>query len=494
MIATNCLLLMNETRPSRYSCLDTLSEQTKNTHCTILQDRAIEGERRTATATLLVRVTDAEDEPPIFTRVPSVTRVAENAPIGSEVLKVAAVDGDRGVNNAISYRITRGGDGLFGIDQSSGAITVTGKLDREAAIQETTGSAAYILELEATEMTTTIVPAPSVKTEVTIILTDVNDETPTFKSPYYVAEVAENAPRDTQVKFVGAGNIAQVYDHDFGVNGTFTLSLDGDGAKFFDVQPTEVINEATFVIKVKESKALDYEKVKSYQFRIVAREKRPGNVATAAQVTVHIRDENDNSPRFEHQLYRTAVAENVAKGTLLAKFKATDADTGTFGTAGVRYTEVRGEVASKLSLDPITGDLTVATTDGFDREQSPQYALTVEARDNNGTGNRATVQLLVNVVDVNDNAPIFKPFKSSFLISESSEPGIVDTVEARDPDTGPSGEVVYRLQEVDNDPDTMNTFSIETVEGRGVIRLTSRLDYERKSMYQLRVLAIVSRR
>ena len=58
-----------------------------------------------------------------------------------------------------------------------------------------------------------IVPPPSVSTEVTIILTDVNDEAPKFRSPRYRAEINENAPYNTPVNFIGDA-IPEVYDHD----------------------------------------------------------------------------------------------------------------------------------------------------------------------------------------------------------------------------------------------------------------------------------------
>lgn len=47
--------------------------------------------------------------------------------------------------------------------------------------------------------------------------------------------------------------------------------------------------------------------------------------------------------------------------------------------------------------------------------------------------------------------------------------------------------MLYHLQELDGD---VQNFAIQTVNGKGVIRLTNRLDYERKSLYQLRVLAV----
>lgn len=99
--------------------------------------------------------------------------------------------------------------------------------------------------------------------------------------------------------------------------------------------------------------------------------------------------------------------------------------------------------------------------------------------------------MLIIVEDTNDNEPVFRPFKTTVSMSEDSRPGIVESVEAFDPDEGRFGEVLYKLQEVDKEPGP-ETFAIETVDGRGVISLISRLDYERKSSYHLRILAIVS--
>lgn len=98
-----------------------------------------------------------------------------------------------------------------------------------------------------------------------------------------------------------------------------------------------------------------------------------------------------------------------------------------------------------------------------------------------------TQSLLLLVEDINDNEPIFKPFQSALEVTENSRPGIITTVEATDRDEGAYGQVVYYLQELDGENDI---FSITTAHGKGVIRLVKDLDYERKSLYQLRVLAV----
>ena len=56
-----------------------------------------------------------------------------------------------------------------------------------------------------------------------------NDETPTFRNPSYVAEISENSPRATPILFLGGNNVLpEVFDHDSGTNGTFQLFLEGD--------------------------------------------------------------------------------------------------------------------------------------------------------------------------------------------------------------------------------------------------------------------------
>lgn len=89
--------------------------------------------------------------------------------------------------------------------------------------------------------------------------------------------------------------------------------------------------------------------------------------------------------------------------------------------------------------------------------------------------------------DVNDSEPVFTSFPSAIEVPENSQPGILLSVEATDRDEGAYGQVVYYLEELDGENDA---FSISTSQGKGVIRLRKSLDYERKSLYQLKVLAI----
>lgn len=73
-------------------------------------------------------------------------------------------------------------------------------------------------------------------------------------------------------------------------------------------------------------------------------------------------------------------------------------------------------------MDPLTGLITVKEPGpSFDRELVSRHYLTVEARDDLGKGNRNTVQLVVNVKDVNDNAPIFLQNKYEAVLLENED-------------------------------------------------------------------------
>lgn len=99
-----------------------------------------------------------------------------------------------------------------------------------------------------------------------------------------------------------------------------------------------------------------------------------------------------------------------------------------------------------------------------------EYALVLTLTDGRlGHGNYITQSLLLLVEDVNDNTPIFKPYQPSIIIPEDAPQGIVGVLHATDADEGAYGQVVYHLQEVDAKD---SLFSISTVGGKGVIRLT----------------------
>lgn len=94
---------------------------------------------------------------------------------------------------------------------------------------------------------------------------------------------------------------------------------------------------------------------------------------------------------------------------------ATDKDTGLFGS--IQYTGITGQGSDAFTIDPDTGLITVTMGSFLDREMAAQLQLTVNARDENGKGNTGIAPLIVNLLDVNDNAPIFEKNAYEFTLN-----------------------------------------------------------------------------
>lgn len=125
---------------------------------------------------------------------------------------------------------------------------------------------------------------------------------------------------------------------------------------------------------------------------------------------------------------------------------ATDIDTGMGGR--VHYTQILGYMNTSLYLDAITGIITVSTNNhGFDREAMSEYHLYVEAKDNEGTGNRAQVPLIIKMIDVNDETPLFEKSVYEFILSSDlkgfTTPAFIKAVD--NDATAPNNEVRYEI-------------------------------------------------
>ena len=339
--------------------------------------------QNTATLAVVVQVLDSQDTPPHFVLYPSVTFVPENVPIGKEVFNVLAQDGDRGKPNQVDYSLEPT-NSPFAIDQQTGVVYVAQALDREASYLKSTGGA-IVLTVIATEVPNS--PGSSAAVQVTVIIEvsdtvtvsayffwfdisvhaqfvfqDSNDNAPRFYDgensvDNYFGSIAENSPVGALVS-MSLGVVPRVYDPDQGINGSFALSILGTAANIFDITPVAVVNEAVFMLRVRNSSYLDYEVIKQYQFVIMAQETATlEHFSGTATVTVNVTDINDSSPVFSPDVYEVHMKENTEPGTHVLRVQAYDSDSGDFGA--VLYTGLQGKYAEYFKLDAYTGDITV---------------------------------------------------------------------------------------------------------------------------------------
>jgi hypothetical protein len=230
--------------------------------------------------------------------------VIENAPVGTFVFTVIP-DFRSGFN--FTYKIISGNFGnAFSIDPNSGNITTNRRLDREA--RET-----YVLSIQAQDIR---LDCHRGKTQVTVIVQDVNDNQPVFtRAAYHI-----NIPEDISIGDI----VAQItaVDQDKGSNSAIKYSISQSTGPLMIAQQNGQLTTTD---------TLDREKVDSYEVTVVATD--GGGLTSSANVSISVLDVNDNAPDFNPAVYFGTF--NASLSSPVATVFATDPDLGENGT--VRY-------------------------------------------------------------------------------------------------------------------------------------------------------------
>ncbi|KAF7700917.1 hypothetical protein HF521_002082, partial [Silurus meridionalis] len=159
--------------------------------------------QRSGTALIHINVLDANDNSPVFSQSVYKVTLAENTPLGAEVVTVSATDADEGVNGEVSYEFSRISDtaaNIFSIDKTTGYITVKGNIDYE---EEST----YELRVQAKDG-----PGLASTAKIIIDITDVNDNSPKIILKSLNDPIPENCEKGTEVALIN------VQDNDSGDN------------------------------------------------------------------------------------------------------------------------------------------------------------------------------------------------------------------------------------------------------------------------------------
>ncbi|KAJ2947229.1 hypothetical protein O0L34_g16939 [Tuta absoluta] len=407
-----------------------------------------------------VKVVDVQNSPPVFSGSLSAA-LSEDAPVGTLALTVKARDADRAQPRNVTLELITNPLDFFVLDRSSGELRTAKPLDREALADP---SSPLNLTVKATELVNGVpIDSPITTTTATITVTikDVNDEPPRFNRREYSLQIPESLPIGTPLP-----NLDMVVsDTDVGLNSVFGLRLSDEFGAFI-VEPATATGTASVTLRL--NSTLDYEDPNQRKFilQVIAEELHTSpRLSSKASVTITLTDVNDNAPQFSDGPYTATVAENAPAGTWVLQVKATDRDTGRFGTEGIVY-QLSGNGAELFNVDPKSGVITVAPcqTPGvppcLDFESRKDYSLQLKATDDDGTGQSTGVSLLITLTDSNDNPPVFTTPVYKASIDEDAvkfEPEL--QVQARDIDT--SSEIRYSIVDPENYP-----FWIDPLNGR----------------------------
>lgn len=158
-------------------------------------------------------------------------------------------------------------------------------------------------------------------------------------------------------------------------------------------------------------------------------------------VHVQIVDANDHSPSFPFLFHRMTVSEDTPPATKFSNVSAIDRDSGAFGQ--LTYM-LRGFGTDKFHTNAKTGGLYV--TKSLDYETQKSYSLTMEAKD--GGGRISTVNVLIELEDVNDNKPVFEQKEYSRTVREGAtrfDPQMFVRATDVDGPTQGNGKVTYSI-------------------------------------------------
>jgi hypothetical protein len=417
-------------------------------------------------ATVILSVVDVNDNSPQFGSLSYDFTISESATNGNTVGTVNATDVDSAANAQILFAISSGDPfGIFIIGGESGEISVqdASRLDREV-------QAVHTLSVTANDQGSP--PLTSTST-VRITLLDVNDNSPIFESPTYTISVNESATISTVFLTISAS------DSDEGVNSNVSYTIHRNSSEDsrvpFDVDP--------LLGQLYVSGSLDFEETQMYSFTVVATDGgTPIPLSSSAAVTVNILNINDNPPLFTSPFYNGSVSEGDQPPVFVLAVEAVDLDGNLNGDP--TYTIVTPGVP--FDVGSSTGLLTTSLV--LDREQVATYEFDIRVEDGGVPPMSSTVRVLVEVLDVNDNVPLFPQTSVTVNISENSSQGstvLVTSVE--DEDSGNNAAVSFSLDAVGQNS---GVFSL-TREGNSVtLVLSAPLDREVRDMYQVTVVAM----
>ncbi|XP_057694792.1 protocadherin Fat 3a isoform X5 [Corythoichthys intestinalis] len=413
---------------------------------------------------LTVNIMDANDNAPQFLQEGGYRiAIPENTAIGTDVIQVEATDKDHGLNGELLYSFLTSTN-QFGINSSNGIIYVAGQLDREFA-------SSFDLKIEARDKAEKGRQRFSV-TSLKVILEDVNDCPPIFIPSVYKARALEDLPVGTVVAWL------ETQDLDLGLGGQVRYSLANDYNGWFE------IDKASGAIRL--SKELDYETQQFYNLSVRAKDKgKPVALLSVTYVEIEVLDVNENlyAPYFTQFALSGSIKENTRIGTTLLQVSANDEDDGRDGE--VQYSIRDGSGLGRFAIDEETG--VIYTTDMLDRETKDSYWLTVYASDHGVVPQFATIEVFIQVEDVNDNAPLTsEPLYRPSIPENSPRDVSVVQIQAQDPDATPHSStdgLNYRI--ISGNPQNFFTVNPRT----GLITTTSRkLDREQQTEHVLEVL------
>ena len=416
---------------------------------------------RSSEIRVTVKVQPSNVHTPMFEYANYLVSVSESRPINDDIYHVVASDVDKGMNGHVTYSLLSGNDNdQFGIFPN-GVLYIANALDRE--IRDW-----YVLKVKAKDNG---IPSRTSIVDITILVTDANDNSPMFVNHTYVMHLEEGNAAKTYIGMLAAS------DGDIGQNAEILYSFEGTDDRFaINSKTGAIISERSF----DREELIGLTNQDYVTLVVIARDCGDPPKEDKASVDIHITDVNDNAPMFTRHIYEASVSESARIDTEVLVVLANDKDSGL--NSKVSYFLQGGNNDGSFAVNSDTGKVTVIRR--LDRETTPVYTLVVEAIDGGVMPRNSTAHMKITVLDDNDNAPQFVQSQHAYDISEDEHmESLVVQLTANDADVGSNATVVYSVVNGNVGP----VFRIDSNSGK--LFLTGHLDYEERRQYKLNITA-----
>nr|XP_014350998.1 PREDICTED: uncharacterized protein LOC102358535 [Latimeria chalumnae] len=417
-----------------------------------------------------VEITDINDNSPSFPENELQLTISELTLPKSRFPLETAQDADVGMNSVQIYKLNP--NEYFALDvQKNGDQSFTVELVLEKLLDRETISF-HQLVLTAIDGGN---PERSGTLQILINVLDVNDNSPIFEHPIYNVRLFENAAPGSLVIATKATDL------DEGHNGEIVYSLSSSATNVLGNLFSIERETGQLIVKGE----LDFETAQSYEIRVEASDKGSSPFVGHCKVLVEVLDINDNSPQITVTSLSSPIPENAPTGTLIALFTMSDRDSGVNGKINCYISQ---NIPFKIEAN-YKNYYSLVLNEQIDRESIAQYRVTIIAIDGGSPSLSTTEIILVEVSDVNDNAPTFsKPFYTVF-VKENNVPGsLIFTLSASDPDLNENGLLTYTiLEKIIMDAPISSWVSIKP--NCGSIYTLKSFDYEHLKLFQFEVEA-----
>ncbi|XP_010596548.1 cadherin-related family member 1 [Loxodonta africana] len=364
----------------------------------------------------------------------------EDTSVGSHVYTLNGTDPE---GDPVSYHIsfdpsTRS---IFSVDANCGNVTLVEELDRER-------------EDEIEAIISISDSLNQVAEKVVILVTDANDEAPSFIQEPYVILVPEDTPAGSSIFKVHA------VDRDTGSGGSVTYFLQNPHSTKF------AMDRHSGVLRLRAGTTLDYEKARAHFVTVVAKDGggrlRGADVVFSATttITVSVEDVQDTAPVFVGTPYYGYVYEDTLPGSEVLTVVAMDGDRGK--PNHILYGLVNGSDGA-FEINETSGAISVMQSPAqLRREVYELHIQVTEVGSEGHPGDHAMVSVIIRVVDLNNHPPTFY-----------GENGPQDRFELSMFEHPPQGEILRGLKITVNDSDqgANAKFNLRLVGPGGIFRV-----------------------